>query len=112
MHICAKLLSSLKKVDKMDFRLHRNCICRKLFGDTKYSGTGIRRLLRMGLSSEEIKNVIKKETGAEVSSEELETLSKEILDNEEIIDARRMNSFRGSGSQFRGGRRGNHMGRF
>ncbi|ABR55327.1 conserved hypothetical protein [Methanococcus vannielii SB] len=89
----------------MDFRMHKNCICKKLFGNARYSGTGIRRLLRMVLSSEEIEHVIKKETGLKVPEEELDKLSKEMLKDEKIIDARRMNSFRGSGSQFRGGRK-------
>ncbi|ABO35488.1 conserved hypothetical protein [Methanococcus maripaludis C5] len=91
----------------MDYRLHRNCICRKLFDTTEYLGLGIRRFFRMGLTSEEIKNVIKRETGKDISDEEISKISKEISE-EDVIDARGRRNFFGAG---RGGRMGRGMGR-
>uniref|UniRef100_A9A6I6 Uncharacterized protein n=1 Tax=Methanococcus maripaludis (strain C6 / ATCC BAA-1332) TaxID=444158 RepID=A9A6I6_METM6 len=91
----------------MDYRLHRNCICRKLFGATEYVGLGIRRFFRMGLTNEEIKNIIKRETGNDISDEEISKISNEIS-NEDVIDARGRRNFFGAG---RGGRIGRGMGR-
>ncbi|WP_459201998.1 hypothetical protein [Methanococcus sp. CF] len=92
----------------MDYRLHRNCICRKLTNTTAYPGLGIRRFFRMGLTSDEIKNIIKRETGNDISDEDVNQLSKEISEDN-VIDARGMrNSFCGAG---RGGKRGMGFGR-
>lgn len=95
-------------VNHMDYRLHRNCICRKLLGTTEYVGLGIRRFFRMGLTNEEIKNIIKRETGNDISDEEVTNLSKGISE-EDVIDARGRRNFFGAG---RGGRMGMGRGRF
>lgn len=77
----------------MNFRLQKNCVCQKLFWNTRYSGAGI-----------------KKEIGNELSVEELDNVSN-AFETDEIIDARRMNSFRGSGSRFGSQKCGRHIGR-
>ncbi|MBA2868965.1 hypothetical protein [Methanococcus maripaludis] len=86
----------------MDYRLHRNCICRTLCNSSAYTGLGIRRFFRMGLTSDEIKNIIKREAVSEVTDEEIAKLSEELSEN--IIDARGKRSFYGAGRSSRMGR--------
>ncbi|MBP2144217.1 hypothetical protein J2127_001387 [Methanococcus voltae] len=71
----------------MDFRLHRNCICDKLGLESSERGLGVRRLLAMGMTIDEIKE--KFATKNNTITENVEsTAITEIFDDSEIIDAR------------------------